>query len=455
MARVAGVIGWAGLAAFALGALGGWSPSLLVALFAGVAALWGLYTPQRLNYTLFAVMFLVPATVDFGYPTYPEVMILLTATAIAVYGRIQRFDPAEPIPVGSLVVFALPVVCVLTALANWRSLKDVLIGVLSLGCYSIITWHVVDEARRDGAAMRRLALGFAWLGVPIALLAVYQRLSGTWPVLDEFAVSPAFTSGAGVGRSAGTMGHPIVYGTYCMMSMCAALALRGTLWRLPFAAGAAGLLLSGSRSAWIGIACALAYWYLTLEKKFTRRGVTLVAAGLVAGGALVLAGPAPVRNAVELLRARLTNLTQQDSATARYRRSGEAWDGIWSSAHSVVFGEGAEAHTRFFREVGIDDGLAAAFDNSFLTLWYDYGIVAVLVLCGLLVFAFVRYRSPAARLMLIGFVAQIYFFDFYLWPCAAAMLVLAVGLGEAERDRDAAPVPPDEPRHPLRLALLR
>ncbi|MEU7917326.1 O-antigen ligase family protein [Micromonospora zamorensis] len=438
MGRSAVVFAWVGALALALGILASWRPVLLVVLVLAAVAGWGLWTPQRLNHLLFGVLLLVPATAAFGYPVEPVWVILLVGTIVACFGRIQRFHPDAPFGSPGLLGFVLPAVCLLTALVNTNRPKDLVAALVPFVCYAVITWHVVDEARRDPGAMRRTAQVFAWIGVPLAILSIYQRVTGTWPVLDEFTINEAFTAHAGAGRSVGTLGHPIVYGTFCMLGMCVALALRGRMWQVPFVAGAIGLLLSGSRSVWIGTAAALVVWYLSLERKVTRRGIYIAVSSVVIGGGLVAIGPGPVGEVTDILRARLTNVTGQSSATARYVRTEEAWAGVWHSPGTVLLGQGPEAHVRFFEQVGVNDGLAQTFDNSYLTLWYDFGIFPLLIFVGALVAVLLKYKSLAARMLITGFAVQIWFFDFFLWPAAAATLILAIGLAVAE----SSPVQP-------------
>ncbi|MEN3307104.1 MAG: hypothetical protein V7603_3306 [Micromonosporaceae bacterium] len=436
MATSVRAFGWAGLLAIAVGAMLSWRPLLLCALVLAALFVWGLWTAERLNYTLFAVLFLVPVTVDPGYPASPVWTVLLTATAIALLGRLQRFHPDAPVVSAGMIAFVLPAACLVAGLVRWSGPQALLVSLLPFVCYALITWHLVAEASRDPAVPERLARAFSWVGVPVALLAIYQRATGTWPVLDALATTIAFTSGAGSGRSVGTMGHPIVYGTFCMMTMCVALGLRGRLWPVPFAAGAVGAVLSGSRSAWIGTVAVLVLWYLAHRPKLTRRGVYLLVAFLVAGGGLAAFGPRPVRATIGFVGARLSNLTGSSSATARYRRTAAALSGIRESVASVLVGRGPEAHVRFFQQVGISDRLAQTFDNSYLTLWYDFGLVALLIFVLLLAGVFVSLRSLTARMLIVGFAVQIWFFDFYLWPCAAATLILAVGLAVGGRVRN-------------------
>ncbi|GIH04541.1 hypothetical protein Rhe02_26080 [Rhizocola hellebori] len=415
------------------------SPSYAVLAAVVLLLGWGLSSPQRLNRTLFAVLFLVPVTADPGYPIPPVWTILLASAAIACLGRLRRLDPEAPLASAGMLAFLLPAICAAAALFQWTGARALIAAVLPLLCYAVIIWHLVDEARREPDAMRQVARWLAWVGVPIALLAIYQRVTGTWPVLDQLATSNAFTAHAGPGRSAGTTGHPIIYGSYCMAMMGVSLALRGRWWQVPFAANAIGLLLSGSRSAWIGIAAALVLWYLTQQRKITARGVktALISAGSVA--VLLLVGPRAIRDVAATAAARLTNLTGSPAALARYKRSNEAWSGIWDSFQSVVFGNGPEAHVQFFQEVGVSDGQAQTFDNSYLTLWYDFGAISLIGLLVLLMIPLVKFKSIAFRMLFTGFVIQIWFFDFYLWPCAASVLILAICLGVA--DSPALPSP--------------
>jgi hypothetical protein len=422
-------------AALAGGVLVAWHPFWVVAVAVAALLVRGL-TPARLTVTLFAVLFLVPMTADPGYPLRPVWIVLALAAAVALIGRLRTGDVDAPLASPGLIGFGLPAVLLLAALFQWPGFTAVGVGVLPFVAYAVIGWHVVEESRRDPDVAVRAAVTLAWIGVAVAGLAVYQRLTGTWPGLDRFAVSEAFTSGVGVGRSAGTMGHPIIYGTFCMAMMCVAIGLRFRLWQVPFAANVVGLVLSGSRSAWIGAVAGLGLWYLMQPHKVTRRGVVTGGALALAGGGLFLWGP----DAVGIVRDRLANLTGQSSATARFTRVEEAWAGITESPRAFLFGQGPEAHVRFFNEIGISDGLAQAFDNSYLTMWYDFGLLGLVALLGLLVVAFVRARSVPARLLLVGFGVQIWFFDCYLWPAAVAVPLLASGLAFSPRSA-TAPLP--------------
>lgn len=421
------------------GAAVAWQRLLLPAAVLAAVLVWGLAAPRRLNYTLFVVLLLTPVTINLGVPLYPVWTVLGGATAIALLGRLHRFDPDARPQLRDAWPFALPIVLLAVALAGWADPKDLIASLIPFGCYAIIAWHVVDEARRDPAEIRRIARFCTWLGVPVGLLAIYQRISGTWPVLDQLATSSAFTAhAAGLTRSAGTLGHPIIYGTFCMAMMCVGLALRGRWWLVPLGFNAVGLLLTGSRSAWIGMAMAGAAWWIARDKKLTKRGLYAIAAAVGALALLAVFGPPPFRAVADAVAARLSNLTGSSSATARYTRTAEGWNGIWDTPVTVLIGRGPEAHVQYFEETGIADGLAQTFDNSYLTLWYDFGVVGLVAFVGLLGLVFLRFRSLSARLLLIGFAVQIWFFDFFLWPCAGGVVVMAYALAASERAEPGA-----------------
>jgi hypothetical protein len=435
--------GWAGLLVFAAGILLAWKPLLLVVIALAALFVWGLSTVDRLNYTLFAVLFLVPVTANPGYPVDPVWVVLLVATAIALFGRLLRLRPDVPVISPGLLAFAVPAACLVSGLLRWSGARTLIVSLVPFVCYAVIVWHLVEEAAHNPGVPERLARAFSWVGVPVAILAVYQWGTGTWPLLDTLATSVAYTSGVGFGRSVGTMGHPIVYGTFCLTTMCVALGLRGRFWQVPFTAGAVGAVLSGSRSAWIGLMCALVVWYVAQPRKITPRGIYFLAAVVVVGGGLVAFGPGPVRSTVRFVSVRLSHLTTSSSATARYRRASVALSGIRQDLATILVGRGPEAHTKFFQQVGVNDNLAQTFDNSYLTLWYDFGILALLVLLLMLAVVLLRSRSLTARMLIVGFVVQIWFFDFYLWPCSAATLILAAGLavsGPPRRYPELSPV---------------
>jgi hypothetical protein len=430
--RAPALVGYGALTAGALAlfAFDAWAWG--AAVLAGTALGWGLVNPRRRTYAIFAVAFFLPVTVDFGYPTYPawSVLALLFVLGLgAQLATLPRDGLDLPLTAMTMVI---PAAIFVASLFAWRGLGPAAAGVAPWACFGVLAGHVIVVARRDPDGMRRLAAFFSWVGVAVALLAIYQRWTRTWPILDDFAVDVAFMARSGPNRSAGLMGHPLIYGTFAMGMACVALGLRFRHWPIAFTANVIGLVLSGTRSAWAAMLGALALWYLARPRKVSRNGVVGAAAGVASLLAVWKLGPPAIGDAVEIATDRVENLTGSESALARYARSGTALEGITRDAWTSIFGHGPEAHVQFFRTVGIRDGLAQTFDNTYLTMWYNSGVIGLAALIFVLVTVLLRYRSLTGR-MIVGAVAvQILFFDIHLWPCAAAVALLGLGIAVAD-----------------------
>ena len=418
------------VAALALFAFGAWTWGL--AVLAGAALGWGLSDPLRRTYTIFAVAFLLPVTVDFGFPTYPTWTVLATLFVLGLGAQLAtlRRDGLD-LPLIAMTM-VIPAAIFAASLFAWRGVGPAAAAVAPWACYGVLAWHVVAFARRDPNGMRRLAAFFSWVGVAVAVLAVYQRWTRSWPILDDFAIDIAFMAKSGPERSAGFMGHPLVYGTFAMGMACVALGLRFRYWRFAFIANMIGLVLSGTRSSWAAMLCALALWYIAQPRKLSLKGVANAVVSTAALYGIWKLGPPAVVETVEIATNRVDNVTQSESAVARYERSGTAVEGITRDAWTAIIGHGPEAHVEFFRTVGIRDGLAQAFDNTYLTMWYNSGIVGLVALVCVLGAVLLRYRSLTGRMIFGAVAAQILFFDIHLWPCAAAVALMGLGIGVAD-----------------------
>lgn len=228
------------------------------------------------------------------------------------------------------------------------------------------------------------------------------------------------------------MGHPLVYGTFAMGMALIALGLRFRGWRYAYIANMVGLVLSGTRSAWAAALCALVLWYIAQPRKLSLRGAATTVVSAAAAYAIWKIGPPIVAQTVSVAANRVDNVTQSESATARFERSGTAMSQITDNVWSIIFGHGPESHVLFFRTIGIPDGLAQTFDNTYLSLWYESGVLGAAAFVFVAAMLLLGYRSLTGRMIVGAFVAQILFFDFLLWPCAAAVALLGLGILVAE-----------------------
>ncbi|MFG2051390.1 O-antigen ligase family protein [Micromonospora sp. NPDC048935] len=453
------------LVAVAFLVLGRWD--LALAIGAGALLGWVLLKPVRITWAIFAVAFMVPVTIDLGYPTNPSYSLLLLLFVLAGWGRLHRAerDGWPPRRIGAALL--LPFCAVLAGVLHWHGIKPVVVGVAPLLCIGVLGWHLIEEARRDPKLILRIAEVFTWVSVAVAALAKYQTLTGTWPLFDQFAYDWTYTSVFDPTRAAGFFGHPIVYGSFAMAMALVALTIRGRYWYVPFTANLIGLVLSGTRSAWVGTALALGIWLLLNVRKIAWRGVATGAIITVVAFAAVAVNPSTFRvgtseppptwvsptepgtkpspspstssvDSVGVAGARMSDPVGSASASARFERIAVAWDGITRDWSTVIFGNGPESSVRYLEDVGIGDGQAQVFDNTYLTIWHNFGLVGLLSLLGLLLALFWRSRSLAGRLIMVGFTAQIFFFDVWLWLSAVAVLLLAISLG-AVGDPGASP----------------
>ncbi|MEU7710783.1 hypothetical protein AB0M37_07125 [Micromonospora chalcea] len=474
-----------------------------LALGVGVGALlgWVLTEPVRITWAIFVIAFAVPVTIDVGYPTNPSYALLLVLFLLAAWGRVLRAERDGWPPKALAAALLLPACAVLAGLVHWHGVKPIAVGVAPLLCFGVLAWHLAEEARRDRRTVLRIAEALTWFSVAVAVFAKYQTASRSWPIFDQFAYDWTYTSAFDATRAVGLSGHPIIYGTFAMAMVLVALTLRGRFWYVPVAANLVGLVLSGTRSAWVGTVLALGLWLFLQWRKVSWRGLGSAAAIAAITWALVAFSPpallpdttastptgqgtataaapppspaapvassaapapespastpspaapapptassvapepsapapaVPTGSAVDSVDVAGSRISDPASADARFTRMSVVWDGITRDWSTVVFGNGPEANVRFLENVGIGDGQAQVFDNTYLTFWYNFGLIGLACLLALLVLLYRRLRSLPARLLLVGFAAQIFFFDVWLWLGAVAVLLLAVALGAAD-----------------------
>ncbi|WP_439427866.1 O-antigen ligase family protein [Micromonospora sp. LA-10] len=486
-----------GLVVLAAGFLltGRWQLALGVAV--GALLGWALTDPVRITWAVFVIAFAVPVTIDVGYPTNSSYALLLVLFLLAAWGRVLRAERDGWPPKALAAALLLPACTVLAGLVHWHGAKPIAVGVAPLLCFGVLAWHLAEEARHDRRTVLRIAEALTWFSVAVAVFAKYQTASRSWPIFDQFAYDWTYTSAFDATRAVGLSGHPIIYGTFAMAMALVALTLRGRFWYVPVTANLVGLVLSGTRSAWVGTVLALGFWLFLQWRKVSWRGLGSAAAVAAVTWALVAfsppallpdttaAGPtpspaaptpspaapvassaapapespastpspaapappaassvapeptapapaAPTASAVDSVDVAGSRISDPASADARFTRMSVVWDGITRDWSTVVFGNGPEANVRYLENVGIGDGQAQVFDNTYLTFWYNFGLIGLACLLALLVLLYRRLRSLPARLLLVGFAAQIFFFDVWLWLGAVAVLLLAVALGAAD-----------------------
>src|SRR5262245_57889600 len=110
--------------------IGRWD--LALAALAGSVPGWVLLDAVRVTYALFVVMFVVPVTIDFGYPTNPAYTIMLALFVMALWGRVLRLERDGLNPTLMAATLALPVAALLAGLVHWHGLKPIAAGVAQM-----------------------------------------------------------------------------------------------------------------------------------------------------------------------------------------------------------------------------------------------------------------------------------------------------------------------------------
>jgi hypothetical protein len=248
--------------------------------------------------------------------------------------------------------------------------------------------------------------------------------------------------------------------------------VRGRYWYVPFTASLVGLVLSGTRSAWIGMLLGTLVWLVYQRWRLTWRGLGGTVAILAVAAVVVLASPTmfsgkasppgssatrqpagggaatrpspaggvtatprpatstgTTESAGSATVSRLAGSNAAVSGSARIARIRAGWHGITESPTTVVVGHGPDADFRYFHDHPINDNQAQVFDNTYVSVWYNFGLLGLLSLLAAMVGLYWRLRSVPARAIILGTAAQIFFFDVWPWPTAIAVFAVGVALG--------------------------
>jgi len=194
-------------------------------------------------------------------------------------------------------------------------------------------------------------------------------------VLD---IGPATYRLGGVMRAYSTYGQPNTYGQYLVgvLPLAAALAARSRSvhWTAAAVAIGAGIVLTGSRGAWIAAATGLLVFYVVVARP--RPGV--IAAGLIGLG-LACALIAFTPDTFVAGRLDLSDWSTQQRLLLLL----SAWDGI---VRSPILGHGPGSFGDLLPAVarhGLTDDITMPH-NLLLHVWFEMGLLAIVVLLALL-----------------------------------------------------------------------
>ena len=234
-------------------------------------------------------------------------------------------------------------------------------------------------------------------------------------------------------RAYGTLPHPNLVGGWVMIFLTALLALifRSSRWRMPalivFNAGLVLLVLTFSRSAWLGLAV-FAAWIFFQRKLLDRKSLMIL---LITGMICVTLVFIPLN---QMFVTRLTDSQVETEKVSNYTRLWLVQRTTEMIEQRPVLGSGIGSYS-----FALSQHVAEFYDiepvhNIPLLAWAELGIVGLAALIGL--FAAIAVRALKARRPLtivfsaaLAGIVVIGLFDHYFWTLAPGRLLFVSVLG--------------------------
>lgn len=391
---------------------------------------------------LIACVSLVPYRfLDIGTPLGNLVNYLPLLLTAALLGLLilLRYDIflhvlKSDVLLGAIVAFV--VVDILAAVGGVNSVHSLSRSVYYFLTGPLIFW-VIRCAFRSNEQMRTLLIVVSVFSGIAAVYGISEFASGgSWLFGSALSISnPQFAAVTGgaqfTGRILGTVGHPVAFGAFLLLSLPASLYLASKpsparlIGIFAAASSVVAMVLTFSRGAWISLAIAASVWVVARPSGESRRAtiwrVLLVSALLIAGGAVVLTTRGAYAEFVEGYDKNPRILAYVHTATLL--------------PEHLMTGSGIGT----FRWLGKPLGSRLdAPDNMFLSRLIESGVLGLATLLYLLqrIFTNLAISSRERRLflaVLLGIVADMMTFDLLSWPATRSWfwIQLAVGMGAA------------------------
>lgn len=387
-------------------------------------------TGNRLNLFVTATLALFfPVTIALGLPVETVSFVMLLCSVLSLAGLASRFNRqkvSKAFPVGILIVIG----CIsLSSLFTSSQLLDFFVALRPYGFALILTWYFASESKADAIGFSGLLRYITWLSTIVVLLSFYQRVTITWPILDDLATSISGTSVAFGGRPGGTMGHPIIFGAVAVLGVILSMIQMRKLWTLTFFICLAGVVNSGSRSAFLAVGVGI--MALLLSEKRTRflSASKFVKTFFASAAVVPLVALSPLAPIVFDSVFQRLNIFGDASGTARNIRGEIAAARIFESPEALLVGHGALADTKYITTFGLRDSEAATFDNFYLSVVHNFGLITLVPLI-VLMLIFLRMGSNESRALFLVFASFLFFVDITGWPTLIALGALTAGLSQ-------------------------
>lgn len=401
-------------------------------------------SPRIDRYEL-AVAGVLSLLVAFPFAHLPHVRFtsyLVTAIVPAMALSAFRFQPNAKQPRGRVLVVALfTLLAVTSALSPDAGALKQAITITSIVVSVFFLAGRLDENRQHATAITFVALAAAESVLAIVEPFVFPRhlwgaaqVDGTGAVVPlKNSLLPSFE------RSQGTLGHPIPLGLLLVVAL--ALLIR-ILYDLPrstkLALGAlllGGLLFTGDRNSFIE-----AFFVLLVGRGFNfQRLFAGLAIGLLAVVGAITAG--------RLNASLVTNFLASGSYLHRVSAFSSVPKLLFTQRlPGTLFGNGIASTERMFQSGRLQTDGFNVVDNEFVSIQSQGGILCLILIALLVVLAIAACQRQLRPAVLVV-VSIMFVFDSLLWPSAAAITFLVLGLALVPRAAGNAPGPPRRVRY--------
>lgn len=396
-----------------------------------LSALFLVVTPARAR--AFALCTAIVLIVLFAQNSVPVTLRnagMLLAVALIVAGELRSSSAAR----GSIVPLALiagwwAIIAAVAVLSDSYSGQRLAIQAATM---LILAWSVRRASREDVNAVVRVLVALGCLQTGLAILEVVGSLDPLWGFRGDIQrTNPMFDDA--LVRSQGTFGHPLILGFFQGLVLVLAwtnparLASGARIAAL--AVIALGLVLSGSRSALLVAAAAIAVHILLRFHLYAwLRGVLLISA---AGTVVYLIDPG-VSDLVERTIDSGSWIHRMGSLAAVPRllaRTG--WEYWWGS------GYGSE--TELFQRGYIADSYGLrVVDNFVVYLLGTTGVVGLCLTLAVLLATFVL-GARWVRALVVYVFGMFFSFDITVWLSTGFLMFLVVALPGSAAGRRGVP----------------
>jgi O-Antigen ligase len=292
-------------------------------------------------------------------------------------------------------------------------------GTIALLGFAALAAYVSFRSRIDPEAIHRCVDLLLYASPVLALVAVYQTFIGTTPIEP--------TLYADVGRVASILGHPAIYGTYAGAVALLAFVRKPRFWPVILMSALLGLALSGARSATLALAVAFAVFALVSRREGgPALGRPSRRPRLIAGVVALLAVTTAAALPGDTIHRRAATFWTAFGDRAEVTEV--AWRRITDNPRTFVIGRGPGAAVRFWATGFRVPDQPATFDNAYVTIWYELGLLGLVALLTALLVGMTRSRSPAATGLLAFLALNVLTYNAFNQPTVQALGLLAVGL---------------------------